>query len=308
MIPRRPLRSILIGDVDGYPSEYIFGVNQGMTLLGHFHNTVNVRQDIGLIAKRVAQVHPDVIWGHMLLWPPGSMAKAAELLDLCARWRQRGARVIMHDGDARTETRHPTDISRAVDVVLCNHTADRSVWGINQVRWPYFAFAQTVMADPCAEFSCDLAFAGRISESGIYAGRTRLVAALRDRLGDRFRVFPNESVPHTLMRTPELAASASAILGYGRPEAPGWLDVRLFQYLGAGGVLLYDDVNQAEEFLIPHRHFVPYVKDDPDSVEQALEEAKRWSWSDRENVRVYVQQWHSSVSRVQRALREVGLV
>lgn len=307
MISRHPLRSILIGDVDGYPSEYIFGVNQGMTLLGHFHSTVNIRQDIGLIAQRVAQVHPHVIWGHMLLWAPGTLAKTHELLGLCETWRRRGARIIMHDGDARIETRHPTDISHAVDVVLCNHTADRSVWGIKQVRWPYFAFTQTVMAVPHSEFSCELAFAGRVSESGIYAGRTRLIAALRAWLGGRFRVFPNESVPHTLMRTPELAASAGAVLGYGRPEAPGWLDVRLFQYPGAGGIVLYDDVERAAEFLVPYEHFIPYVKDDPDSVMQAVEFAHRLGLSWRQKAFRHVQSEHSSVPRVRQALREAGL-
>lgn len=307
MIPRHSLRSILVGDVDHYASEYIFGVNQGMMQLGHFHNTVNIRQDIGLIAQRVAQVHPQIIWAHMLLWAPGTLAKTHELLELCETWRHRGARVIMHDGDARTETRFPMDISHAVDAVLCNHTADRSVWGINQVRWPYFAFAQTAMAAPCPEFLCDLAFAGRVSESGIYTGRTRLINVLRDRLGDRFRVFPNESVPHTLMRTPELAASAGAVLGYGRPEAPGWLDVRLFQYPGAGGVLLYDDVDRASEFLVSYEHFIPYVKDDSDSVMQAVEFTHRLGLSWRQKAFRHVQSEHSSVPRIRQALREVGL-
>ena len=295
-----------MGDCDFYPSEYIFGVNQGMTLLGHWHSTVNVRQDIGVIAQRVAQVQPDIIWGHMLLWPPGSMQKPAELLALCETWRRKGTRVVMHDGDARLETRHPTDISHAVDLVLCNHTADRSVWGIPQIWWPYGAFAQTAMAAPCSEFSCDLAFAGRVSESGIYAGRTILIRALHARLEDRFRIF--SGTPHTLMRTPELAVSAVAILGYGRPESPGWLDVRLFQYSGAGGMVLYDDVARASEFLTPHEHFIPYTKGSAESVLAVLEMLARTSttaW--RQRIFRYVQEHHSSAVRVQQALRAVGL-
>ena len=243
----------------------------------------------------------------MLLWAPGALSKAHELLELCATWRQRGTRVIMHDGDARVETRHPESVSNAVDVVLCNHTADRSVWGITQIRWPYFAFTQTATADPCPAYSCDLAFAGRVSESGIYAGRTRLINALRGRLGLHFRVFPDAAVVHTLMRTPELAVSATAVLGYGRPEAPGWLDVRLFQYPGAGGVLLYDDVDRASEFLRPYMHFVPYEKDDPDSVMRALTVACSWTRDHRELVFRDVQKDHSSVPRVRQALQSVGL-
>ena len=308
MTRRRPLRSVLIGDVDWYPSEYIFGVNQGMTLLGHWHRTVNVRADIDVIARVVEQVQPDVIWGHMLLWPPAGLKHAANLRDLCRYARQRfGSRVIIHDGDARTETRFPADISDSVDVVLCNHTADRSAWGVKQVRWPYFAFVQHSIAPPSPDLLCSLAFAGRLSESGIYAERTTLVRTLQQRLRE-FRVLPDERLPHhTLMRTPEIAASAQAVLGYGRPESPGWLDVRLFQYPGAGGVLLYDDVERASTYLEPFEHFIPYVRHDVASILDAVTIAQSVGEEMRVRAFAHVQQHHNSVRRVEQALKEIGL-
>ena len=304
-MPARPLRSVLIGDTDHYPSEYIFGVAQGMALLGHWHTAVSVRNDIDVIERRVEQTAPDVIWGHMLLWPPGGPDVAAALLDLCRRWRQRGTRVIMHDGDARESTRYPTDISDSVDVVLCNHMADRSAWNIRQVRWPYFAFVQPRPSVSAGMFLCSLAFAGRLSTAGIYAERTAFVFELKKRLGSRMLVFPNPDCRHTLMRTPELAASADAVLGYGRPESPGWLDVRVFQYPGAGGVLLYDDVERAGEFLTPWRHFVPYQRHDVDSVMLAVQFAKEHGAAIRHEAFQFVQERHTSVQRVEQALAEV---
>ena len=155
----RPLRSLLIGDIDHYPSEYAFGVNQAMTMAGHWHSTVNIRQDIGTIAKRVREVQPDVIWGHMLLWAPGSEGgtKTVDLLCLCEEWKaKRGTKVLLHDGDARLDTRFPCDISPAVDLALCNHTAPRPQWCIPTLRWPYFCFYQPTLAEAVDEYRCDL--------------------------------------------------------------------------------------------------------------------------------------------------------
>lgn len=185
---KRPLRSVLIGDVDHYPSEYVFGVNQAMTLAGHWHTTVNVRLDLGAISKRVREMQPDVIWGHMLLWAPGEN-KTYDLLCFLAEWRAaHGAKVFLHDGDARAETRFPTDISEAVDVALCNHTASRRIWNVQQLHWPYFAFYQKEIAQPVPEYMCDLAFAGRLDGGGLYQARTELVLGLQAKLGDRMRV------------------------------------------------------------------------------------------------------------------------
>jgi hypothetical protein len=299
----RPLRSLLIGDLDFYPSEFAFGVNQGMTLLGHWHTTVNVRQDLDTIWRRAVQMRPDVIWGHMLLWAPPDASKTEGLLELCRTMRRRyGTKTIIHDGDAREEIRYPHDISDAVDLVLCNHTADRSLWKIQQQRWPYFAFVQKEMAAPVPELTCQLAFAGRFGD-GIYKERTQFIRELKTRVS--MRVFvPNEGDQHTLMMTPELATSAGTVLGWGRPESPGWTDVRVFQYPGAGAVLLHDDV---QGYLEPDVHYLPVVRGNVDSVLEALARAhtleSAWDGSRiRRQAFRYVQEHHTSVHRVGQAL------
>jgi len=301
---RRPLRSVLIGDISNYPSEFCFGAAQAMTLLGHFHRDLDVRQPIDVIDRMCEVIQPQVLWMHMMLWSPGGPSHTLALLELCERWRRRGAVVFLHDGDARLETRWPHDISAAVDLALCNHTADRSAWGIRQVRWPYFAFAQSERAPAVPEFTCDLAFAGRLG-AGIYAERTELLGRCQAWLGDRFKLFPNAACAHTLFRTPELAASASAMLGFGRPDAPGWTDVRVFLLPGAGGVLLHDDV---QGFLEPGVHYVllPRRPEEGD-LRAALRQATLEGPGIRARAFQYVQAEHSSVARVRQALQAVGL-
>lgn len=304
----RPLRSLLIGDVDHYPSEFAFGVQQAMTRAGHWHSAVSIRNDIGVIAKRAQEVQPDVIWGHMLMWPPRVGAQAPDLLELCVAWRRRGAHVFIHDGDARTETRFPTDISPAVNVALCNHRADRGAWKVEQLHWPYFAFDQDQLAEPSLDFRCDLAFAGRLDGGGLYADRTRLVLALKAKLGDRMKIFPDATIPHTLYRTPELAVSAGAVLGYGRPQRSGWLDVRTFQYPGAGGILLTDDVGGLMEDGV---HYFAYPAGSVDAVLAQVERLGDLSSARLLDVRhaafEYVQAYHSATARVRQALAAVGV-
>lgn len=304
---RRPLRSVLIGDVDHYPSEFAFGVNQAMTRAGHWHTTVNIRQDIGTIAKRVGEMLPDVIWGHMLLWAPGNRDKTPDLLDWCVEWRSRGARVLLHDGDARDETRFPTDISPAVDLALCNHTASRSAWKVPQLHWPYFAFDQAEPAEPDERFRCDLLFAGRLDSRPLYLERTELVLQLAKRLGHpRFKVFGDGTEQHTVYLTPTVAASAGAVLGYGRPGRNGWLDVRVFQYPGAGGVLIHNDVGG---YLEPWIHYAPLAEPTPDAVLWTLDQLQHHhdARQIRELAFEYVQAHHSATARVEYALAQVGL-
>jgi hypothetical protein len=305
-LTRRPLRSLLIGDVDHYPSEFAFGVNQALTRAGHWHTALSIRHDLGTIAKRASEVQPDVIWGHMLLWPPrGPWATAPDLLELCLAWRGRGAKVLIHDGDARLDTRFPADISPAVDLALCNHTADRSVWKIPQLHWPYFAFDQARMADPTSEFACDLAFAGRLATEGIYADRTRLVLELKAKLGERMKLFPSPSIQHTLYRTPELAVSARAILGYGRPDRNGWTDVRVYQYPGAGGNLVIDDGGLLE----PWEHYWPCKAGSAESVIESVYAIDNAASVEAFRYKAFrhVQAHHSATARVRQALAAVGL-
>ena len=296
------LRSVAIGDFTSYCSEYLFGVNQAMTMMGHFHIQIDYRNEIGVMDTKIKQVNPHIIWFHGVP-TKNDFKKTQMFLDLGERWKSRGAKVVIHDGDVSPNVKYPNNISDSADIVLCNHTNDRSVWGIKQLHWPYFAFVQDEIAKPCQEFVCDLAFAGKMGEE-LYADRSKIVRELKRKMGGRFKIFPTDDIPHTLYRTPELAASAGAVIGYGRPEANGWVDVRVFQYPGAGGVLIHDDV---KGFLEPYVHYIPYKSGSVDSIIEAVEISKEKGGKIRMEGFRYVQQNHSAINRVSQVLKEVGL-
>lgn len=278
-------------------------MNQALTLLGGWHTQVDIRFDVGVIKQKLDQVAPHLVFGHMLLWSPGGPGKTQWLLEQCAELRKTGTKVVIHDGDVKPETRWPHDISASVDLALCNHGHARAEWNIPTLHWPYFAFVQGAIAKPVPLFACDLAFAGRRG-GGIYSERERMLTELEQRKDLVFKVFPNKSVAHTLFRTPEVAASATAMLGHGRPNSNGWLDVRVFLIPGAGGVLLHDDV---AGYLEPWRHYIPYETGDVDSIMRGVEHAREHGDRIRREAFAYVQSHHTSVVRMRQVLKVLGL-
>lgn len=292
------MRSLMLGDCDHYASPYMRGVAQAMKLLGHEHAEVSIRLPAKAIEQRVRLWRPDVLWTHMLLWPPPGSPPVADLEDIVENEARRGARVVIHDGDAKVRTRRPQSIESWCSLALVNHAYDRSAWGVPTLRWPYFAPVQLELAPVHAGLRCELFFAGARG-GGIYAARTALLDAVRG-LGVDLQT-PGDV--NTLDHTEAVAASADAVLGFGRPEVPGWVDTRVFQYPGAGGVLLHDDV---QGYLEPWVHFVPYQSGSAESVVDALHRLQRMSDSDRGELRArafaHVQEHHSSVARVRQVL------
>lgn len=299
----RPLRSLMIGDCSHYLSPYIAGVQQGMERLGHWHSAIDIRSPIEAIEKRIADLRPDLIWTHMLLWPPVGSPPVDQLVSAMARAERRGAKIVIHDGDCKPATRFPRPLPWC-SLALLNHAHDRSAWQVPTLRWPYFAFAQDKIADHDPRLACGLLFAGTVGASPVYSARTKFLDAIRQR-GVELKI-PEDG--NTLFRTAEIAASADAVLGFGRPDARGWVDTRVFQYPGAGGILIHDDV---AGYLEPGVHFLSYPSGDADGVVGALRKLRAMTAAERRAMRerafAFVQQHHSSVARVAEVLRFLRL-
>ncbi len=299
------MRSLMLGDCDHYASPYMRGVAQAMKLLGHPHAEVSLRSPARVIEQRVRMWRPDIIWTHMLLWPPKGSPPVDDLISIVVDAAKLGARVVIHDGDAKSATRHPHDVSDWCALALVNHGYDRSAWKVPVRNWPYFARAQDTIAPVDPGLRCELFFAGRGGSSATYAARTELLEGIRSK---GIGVKTPQTGVNTLDATPEIAASAGAVLGFGRPEVPGWVDTRVFQYPGAGGILLHDDV---QGFLEPWAHYVPYESGSAESVVEALQKLRLLTDGERMALRnrafTFVQARHSSVARVRQVFAELGL-
>lgn len=305
---KRPLRSVMLCN-PAYVSVYVLGVAQAMGQLGHWHREISVLAEIERVARQLEEMNPDVIWTHTVPWVPReASAPGWVFLDLLASWRKRGARVLIHDGDPRTATRYPHDLSASVDLALCNHSLARSEWRIPTTRWPYGAMAQREMGEPVDALRCGLLFAGITrKDDEIYSPRTELIGVLHEKLGEAFKV--RTGAVNDRMQSADVAVSADAVLGFGRPDIAGWVDTRCFQVAGAGGLLLHDD---AAEFLDPGVHYVPFRRADEvgqtaRSVIEAFDRSREHAAEIRERAFTHVQASHTWKHRVEHALGLLGV-
>ncbi len=308
------LRSLMLGDCDFYLSPYIHGVAAASGRLGILHSQVNIRAGLDVILKRVQDVQPHLLWTHMLMWAPQGSPPTPALLQVCRMARQRyGTRVVIHDGDLKEATRHPVDISDAVDLALLNHHHDRSAWQVPTLYWPYACFTQDGLAFARDTLRCGMAFAGQVGV-GIYAGRSGFVNALSKHPEVGLRVFDGGE-GNTLLWTADVAASAGTVLGYGRPGS-GWVDNRVFQYPGAGAILLHDDVPEGTGMEpwtgeMGRGHYVPYESDSVASILDALARLRAASSGDRTALRwrafQHGQKHHSYTARVKQVLGALKL-
>lgn len=298
------MRSLMIGDCDHYASPYMRGVAQAMRLLGHEHTEISVRSPARVIDQRIRLWQPRIIWTHMLLWPPVGSPTVGALVEIMESAKKRGARIVIHDGDAKQATRCPHDLSSWCALALTNHAYDRSAWRVPVLRWPYFAPVQAEIAPPSDALRCDLFFAGTLG-GGTYAARTQLIEEIR---GRGVAVRTPRAGENSIDSTADIAASAGAVLGFGRPEVPSWCDTRVFQYAGSGGILVHDDV---QGFLEPWVHYVPYESGSAASVVESLRCLNLLTDAERLAIRrqafAHVQRHHSSVARATQVIRRLEI-
>lgn len=306
MLRRRPLRSVLLGN-PRYLSAYALGVGQAMGLLGHWHRNVSVFDDAGSIEKQIEEMAPDVIWTHTTLWPPpgavaGDRDPAGTLAAILGRWKRKGTAVYLHDGDPKEARTVEVDVASAYSIALVNRAVEGAGgWTIPSIRWPYAAMVQKEIGQPRSEWACDLLFAGHVRIDEVYGPRTSLVFRLHQLLGARMRIVsPGGGDTNNRMLVADVAPSAGAVLGFGRPEVPGWIDTRVFQYAGAGGVLIHDD---AGGFLWPGEHYLQVPRGDIEAIIRAVERAQVDGPALRERAFSHVQAQHTWVHRVDTALQ-----
>ena len=309
-------RSVFLGHT-AYESLYRYGVAEACGQLDIEHTEVNLLTTMEQVEQEVADAKPDLIWGHMFFWAPHNSVGPIDpndVLTLCAKWRAAGIRVVLHDGDPRLHTRFPHAINSGVDLVLANHRLPRSEWNVPVIHWPFAApMYKEGMAEPCDEFAGPIIFTGTLrADDGLYDARTACLQELQAR--GVLRVLPEPGMPNTMPRSAEVAASAEAIIGFGRPEIPGWIDTRVFQVAGAGGVLLHDDVGEVwfysddmqtkcwEPTLLPWESYIPVERYNVDSILEGLEYAREHGASIRRAAFARIQAGHTWTWRVAEVL------
>lgn len=303
-------RVVGLGDYHNYLSYFTYGIAEGAIRCGAWFRPVPLfGQSLGSVFDQIDFFKPHVIVAHMIFnRQPHNIGHVFEMLRNCRR--KFGCKILYHAGDARTEPRYAGDVSDFLDGALVNHgllEKFSGIWKIPCYHWPYSCLYQKDIADKHPLYVCDISFTGMLSNSQghVHNERTLFIRKLIEKLRSKVKVFPNNETGNTRFQTAEMASSAKVILGVGMAEhIPLYLDVRPFQYIGAGAIYFHDDGSDVmEKFFVPWLHYVKYKKN---SVEDFIEKFKYIEqlhndpkFKLRESAFSFCQMYHSTKERFQ---------
>lgn len=302
----KQLRICGLGDYSNYYSYFLYGIMEGAIRNGAWFRPISLRgQTIPQIESQINFFRPHIILCHMIF----NKERQEGLRELFKRIKKRwGTVVFYHMGDAREEPRYCGDISEYVDYGLINHQMNKEFelhWKIPTFHFPYFCFYQKEIVDRNKKIKGDVIFTGKKAREPehVHYKRTMFIEELQKKLKGGLVTYPNLEIKNTRFLTAELSASAKVVLGYQmRKQIPGYVDVRPFQYIGAGALFFHDRSKQIDLFFERGEHFVDFKRgsvDDFISKYKYYCRNKKEANKIREKGFIYCQNYHSTKERME---------
>lgn len=296
------LRVVTLGDFHNYYSYFLAGSSEGAVLNGAWHYSIALfGQTLDNIKKQLDFFKPQIVLCHCIFnQRPHNRDEVFTLL----RWirNKLKAFVFYHMGDARSEPRYPHDISDIVDAVLLNRRdmSWEKIWKVQCYHWPYMALDQDEISLPLPSHKWDVVFTGSLNPGeGHHRSRSELVEKLKQGTV-KVKTFPDTEFGNTRFMTPEISSSSNIILGTQMGgDISGYLDVRPFQYSGAGALYFHDKHPNMDMFFEDGVHYVSY-KNSADffGKHKYYTENKDDAKKIRESAFKFSQRWHSSKVRM----------
>ena len=301
-------RIVTLGDWHGYYSYFLYGTMEGAIRNGAWHRPVYLFQNkLENVLAQMLWFKPHLIFCHMIFnRRPHDPEKVLDMLKLLKY--KTGCKVAYHMGDARTQPRYIGDISRGVDFVLMNHGMLKEfskTWNVPTYHWPYFCFYQKEIMYKEEEFRKPVIFTGALNTGGVHRFRSLFIKDLKKRID--VEIYPNASVGNTRFMTAEVSSSADCVLGVQMEEdIPLYLDVRPFQYPGAGALFFHDESEAMKQFFKPNFHYVRYRRGDINDFVKKYEYYVKKNPEKGDKIRKqgfeFCQAYHSTKERVRYAM------
>ena len=307
-------RIACIGDYTVRYSHFTAGVMEGSIRLGHWFRPIPLLQPIAEIAKQVDYFRPDVIFIHQVFSAYHEIRLVKQFLK---NLRAQGIKILLHEGDWKKKPRFKEDISEYIDIALLNRSDIKpysDVWQIPCYHWSYPCLQQKEIEPVQDKYKADVSFSGNITKrdnpNHPHHGRAEFIEAIGQKL--KLKLYPNKDISNSRFFTPVIAASSKAIIGTQLDDdSSGYIDVRCFQYIGAGGLYFHDKCNSIEQFFKDGVHYVGYEKADVGSFlgkyqhyvidyPHEGERIKRIGFD-------YCQKKYNTMIRIKQALEWVGL-
>lgn len=220
--------------------------------------------------------------------------------------RKAGSKWVHTCNDARKEDRAKIPLYTVFFAAFVGSrdmvTNGRKVWRIPTYYSAYSSLKQDSIASPVNKFKFTTpVFTGNPI---IHEDRSKFIKLLGERM--ELKIMKTQSKQDLRHQTPELSASAKCILGLCTGyDVPFYIDVRPWQYLGAGAFMIIRKFQGMDE-IIPDNLYIPftgYSKKDADFV---VSKFREYSKIDTSAIRTrafnFIQKYHNSQIRMRNIL------
>lgn len=283
---------------------------QGLELNNHQVYLLDYRSNPPNKAYGVlARINPDVVFTHLTFH--NKIYPRDQVLNMYQDCRKRlGTKIVHVIMDAREEPRYNGNISRAFDCALLSQTKNlkkfSNYWKIPVYFHPYCSLTYYQMAPIVGSLQFkEAVFTGN---PDAHEDRVAFLAQLTKLMP--IRTFITQSQNDLRHRTPELSSSAWAILGLCTGyDIDGYIDVRPFQYLGAGAVMISRKFKGMDDIIPPDLYysFNSYSSVGAEFVKECYNKKcyQKSNIEMRHRAFNYMQQNHSSKVRLKAIMEDI---
>ena len=222
-----------------------------------------------------------------------------------------GTKFIHTCNDARFQDRYMGDISNVIHMAFVGNLellqTGLASWNIPVYFAPYSALCYDKMAKPAPDLMFkEPVFTGSV---GSHGDRKQFIERIAKRVP--IRVFQTQSQNDLRHRTPELSVSAKCILGLCTGyDVDGYIDVRPFQYMGAGACMISRKF-MSMDAIIPPDLYYPITSYGSAGADQLIDHWNRIQKEDTTELRVkafnYMQKHHSCKERMKLVLEKLEI-
>ena len=296
------MKAVILGNTKLGYSWFYLTYKQGLLLNGVDVVDIDYKSNsLNDIKNMLISLNPDIVFTHL------SFHYRFRSTDIVLQMqrdviKQTGCKFVHVVMDARKEDRYMGDISDAFHIAFVGNFEMlencKNAWKIPVYYTPYSSLVYDSMGKQVKELMFQEAvFTGL---PGIHTDRQQFLKKLSQKIP--IKIFETQSGNDLRNRTLELSASAKCILGLCTGyEISGYIDVRPFQYLGAGACMIIRKFSNMDD-LIPDNLYYPITSYANDGVMMAIDHYHRILREDTSLMQQaafsYIQKFHSCKVRI----------
>lgn len=296
---------------DAY-SWFVKTTYQGMVLNGHNVYGFDYKShSFSEIRNFLFDKTPDIIFTHLTMHNHKDKFDMMEIFDSLRSLY--GTKIIHTLQDARPDPRYKGDISHAFDLALVSQTENiekfKKMWNIPVYYWPY----SSLTYDKMGSYKENLDFKMPVFPGNPYShsDRSEFIRKLQNIMN--IKIIQTKSKDDIRGRTLDFSASSPCVLGLCTrydEKIYGYNEVRPYQYMGAGAIMIMRDYEVNKEIFPNDMYFGFDSYKDPNVVKELWQKIQKMSHDEKNRMRErafnFIQKYHSSKVRMAQTIELIG--